>query len=326
MNPLRMKRREDSLIGQLIGANVLVVTLTLLGASLLAGLDVTVDEQRWQFAILALSIILTLCLNLWMLRKRFAPLEHLIDQVESIDPSEPKSFDPGPEPVEEIDRLARSVKRLLDRIEDERRHAGQQVLRAQERERRRLASDLHDEVNQALTAILLRLEALGQDTEPERAAEVGELKKLVNQAMDELLNLARHLRPAALDDHGLVAAVDGQLKRFAARAGTRVHLATEGDLESLDEDEQTAVYRVVQEALTNAGRHAGATAVHVELARGGEGTVLTVRDDGRGFDAGVTRNGGLGLEGMAERARVVGGELDVRSAPGGGTTVTMRLP
>ena len=321
-----MKRSEDSLIGQLIAANVLVVTFTLLGASLIAGFDVTDDEQRWQFAILALSIVLTLCVNLWMLRKRFAPLEHLIDQVEAIEPSEPKSFKPEHEPVEEIDRLARSVKRLLDGIEDERRHSGQQVLRAQERERRRLASDLHDEVNQALTAILLRLEALAQDTEPERAAEVAELKRLVNQAMEELLNLARHLRPAALDDHGLVAAVNGQLKSFAARAGTRVHLSAEGELDGLGEDEQTAVYRVVQEALTNAGRHAGATAVQVELSRGREGTLLRVSDDGRGFDAGASRNGGLGLEGMAERARVVGGELDVRSAPGGGTTVTMRLP
>ena len=326
MNPLRMKRREDSLIGQLIGANVLVVTLTLLGASLIAGFDVTDDEQRWQFAILALSIVLTLLVNLWMLRRRFAPLEHLIEQVEAIEPAEPKSFDLGPEPVEEIDRLARSVTRLLDRIEEERRHAGQQVLRAQERERRRLASDLHDEVNQALTAILLRLEALGQDTAPERVAEVAELKRLVNQAMEELLNLARHLRPAALDDHGLVAAVDGQLKRFSARAGTRVHLLAEGDLDGLGEDEQTAVYRVVQEALINAGRHADPTAVHVELSRGHDGTVLRVSDDGRGFDAGARRNGGLGLEGMAERARIVGGELDVRSAPGGGTTVTMRLP
>jgi two-component system sensor histidine kinase UhpB len=321
-----MKRRDDSLIGQLIGANVVLVTLTLLAASMLAGLDVTVDEQRWQFAILALAIVLTLCVNMWMLRRRFAPLEHLIQQVESIEPTEPKSFDPGHEPVEEINRLGRSVKRLLDRIEDERRHSGQQVLRAQERERRRLASDLHDEVNQSLTAILLRLEALAQDSEPERAAEVGELKRLVNQAMQELLNLARHLRPAALDDHGLVAAVDGQLKSFSARTGTRAHLLADGDVETLGEDEQTAVYRVVQEALTNAGRHADATAVHVELSRGADGTLLRVSDDGRGFETGAAPNGGLGLEGMAERARVVGGELDVRSAPGGGTTVSMRLP
>jgi two-component system sensor histidine kinase UhpB len=186
-------------------------------------------------------------------------------------------------------------------------------------------------VNQALTAILLRLEALAQESPPESAREVAELKLLVNQAMDELLNLARQLRPSALDDHGLVPAVDAQLKRFAARTGVEVRLEANGDPESLEEDVQTAIYRVAQEALTNAERHAVATVVEVELEVGPERTELRVRDDGRGFDPGqAARSGtgpsaGLGLRGMAERARLVGGELDVRSAPGGGTTVTLRI-
>jgi two-component system, NarL family, sensor histidine kinase UhpB len=325
MKRLRVKR-HDSLIGQLTAANAVLVMLTLLAASLATGFDLADSGQREEFAVLALAIVLTLCVNLWMLQRRFEPLEHLIDQVEAIDPSDPKSFDPGPEAAEEIERLARSFKRLLGRVEDERRRSGQQVLRAQERERRRLASDLHDEVNQALTAILLRLEALGQDVPEENAAEVAELKRLVNQAMEELLNLARQLRPAALDDHGLVPAIDAQLKRFAARTGMQARLNAEGEFESLGEDEQTAVYRVVQEALTNVGRHAGATAVEVQLARGGWGTVLRVRDDGTGFEPGSAKDGGLGLEGMAERARVVGGEIDLRSAPGAGTSLTMRLP
>jgi two-component system sensor histidine kinase UhpB len=144
--------------------------------------------------------------------------------------------------------------------------------------------------------------------------------------MDELLNLARQLRPTALDDHGLVAAVDTQLKRFAGRSGVHVVLDAQGEFESLGEDEQTAIYRIVQEALNNIGRHAGAKKVEVQLAKGGYGTVLSVRDDGAGFDPRHPPNGGLGLEGMAERARVAGGELDVRSSPGVGTTLTVRLP
>ena len=156
---------------------------------------------------------------------------------------------------------------------------------------------------------------------------MAELKRLVNRAMEELLNLARQLRPTALDDHGLVPAIDAQLQRFAARTGVDVRLDAQGDIESLGEEEQTAVYRIVQEALTNVGRHAQASSVEVQLARGGYGTVLCVRDDGAGFDTAGGRNGaGLGLEGMAERARVVGGELDLRSAPGAGTSLTMRLP
>src|SRR5918999_279098 len=328
----RMTRRDDSLIGQLVAANVVLVALTLFAASLAAGLDLTVRDQRWQFLILALAIVLSLCVNLWMLQRRFQPLESLIKRIESIDPSAPARLGLGQsDPVAEINRLSGSFTRLLNRIEEERRRSGQLAMRAQEEERRRLARDLHDEVNQALTAILLRLEALAQDTPPERAPEVAELKRLVNQAMEELLTLARQLRPSALDDHGLVPAIDTQLKRFASRTGVEARLMTEGDPTTLGEDVQIAVYRVVQEALANVGRHAAATCVEVDLEVEVGRTELRVRDDGVGFDPGEAASrgadggGGLGLKGMAERARLVGGELDVRSAPGSGTSVTLRI-
>ncbi len=329
-----MTRRDDSLIGQIVAANVVLFALTLLAASVAAGLDLGDSDERWELLILALAIVLTLCTNLWMLQRRFRPLERLIDQIEAIDPAEPSPLElRRDDPVEEIDRLASSFSGLLERIEEERRRSGQLAMRAQEEERRRLARDLHDEVNQALTAILLRLEALAQDTPPERAPEVAELKRLVNQAMDELLNLARQLRPSALDDHGLVPAVETQLKRFSARTGIEVRLGTDGDPDTLPDVVQTAIYRVAQEALTNVTRHAGATVVELELEEQGGDAELRVRDDGSGFDPSTAtrgtqegHTGGLGLIGMAERARLVGGELDVRSAPGGGTTITLRVP
>jgi two-component system sensor histidine kinase UhpB len=329
-----MTRRDDSLISQIVAANVVLVALALFAASLAAGLDLDVRDQRWQFLILALSMILTLCVNLWMLQRRFRPLEMLIDRIEAIDPSGTGGLELlGRPPSEEIGRLSQSFTRLLNRIEEERRRSGQIAMQAQEDERGRLARDLHDEVNQALTAILLRLEALGQETPPERAEEVAELKRLVNQAMDELLALARQLRPAALDDHGLTPAVETQLKRFSARTGIEVRLHTEGQPDDLPDVVQTAIYRVTQEALANVARHAGATVVEVDMEANGGGAVeLRVRDDGAGFDPGAAararRSGpgaGLGLGGMAERARLIGGELDVRSAPGGGTSVTMKV-
>jgi two-component system, NarL family, sensor histidine kinase UhpB len=328
-----MTRRDDSLIGQIVAANVVLVALTLFAASVAAGLNLDVREQRWQFLILALAIVLSLCTNLWMLQRRFRPLERLIERIEAIDPAEPAPLElVRSDPVAEIDRLSHSFQRLLEGIEEERRRSGQLAMRAQEEERRRLARDLHDEVNQALTAILLRLEALAQETPPERVPEVAELKRLVNQAMGELLNLARQLRPSALDDHGLVPALEAQLKRFSTRTGIEVRLRTDGDPNELPEVIQTAIYRVTQEALTNVARHAGATAVEVDL-RGDEGQAeLRVRDDGAGFDPGAIRRAGtvepgagLGLSGMAERARLVGGELDLRSSPGSGTTVTLRV-
>jgi two-component system sensor histidine kinase UhpB len=329
-----MTRRDDSLIGQIVAANVVLFALTLLAASIAAGLDLGSSSKRWDFLILALAIVLTLCTNLWMLQRRFRPLESLIDQIEAIDPAEPTPLElRRSDPVEEIDRLAGSFHGLLERIEEERRRSGQLAMRAQEEERRRLARDLHDEVNQALTAILLRLEALAQETPPERAPEVVELKRLVNQAMDELLNLARQLRPSALDDHGLVAALETQLKRFSARTGIEARLDTAGEPDALADVVQTAIYRVAQEALTNVTRHAGAMVVELVLAADDDEVELRVSDDGSGFDPAVlphanslTPGRGLGLIGMAERARLVGGELDVRSAPGGGTTITLRVP
>jgi signal transduction histidine kinase len=155
----------------------------------------------------------------------------------------------------------------------------------------------------------------------------------VNQAMEELLNLARQLRPSALDDHGLMPAVETQLKRFSARTGVEVSLTADGEPDALPEDVQTAVYRILQEALANVGRHAGATAVAVEIEADDGRLEVRIRDDGAGFDPAAMARGaraegpgaGLGLSGMAERARLAGGELDVRSAPGGGTTVTLRI-
>lgn len=155
---------------------------------------------------------------------------------------------------------------------------------------------------------------------------MGELKRLATQAMDELLSLARQLRPTALDDHGLVPAIEAQLRGFGERAGIQARLTTDGDPGALDAEKQTVVYRVVQEALANAGRHARAGSVEVALSVNGPGAELRVSDDGVGFDPALVRDGGLGLEGMFERAKLVGGELDLRSSPGAGTELTLRVP
>lgn len=325
MKNLRMRRRHDSLISQVVAANMVLVTLTLVAAVLVGSLDRSGDD-RWQLLVLVLVIALTFCVNLWMLQRRFAPLDHLIERIERIDPSERSTFELAGDPVKEIDRLAQSFRRLLQRVDDERRRSGKLVLRAQEEERKRVARDLHDEVNQALTAMLLRLEALAHDVPPEHGDDVTELKRLATQTMDELLNLARQLRPTALDDHGLLPAIESQVRGFEDRNGIRARLETTGDPGLLDEEKQTVIYRVAQEALANAGRHAHAQSVGLALEIDGEAALLRVRDDGVGFDPVASRGEGLGLGGMAERARLVGGELDLRSSPGSGTELTLRVP
>ena len=308
---------------------MLLVVAVLFAATAAAGLNLAVTDERLRYGAIAMSIVLLLGINMLLLRRQFSPLETLIARLEEIDPAQPTAQFVVPRTtIDEVERLAITFRRLLRRIEDERRRSGRLVLRAQEEERRRLARDLHDEVNQALTAILLRLQALSSSAPPELDDEINELKTLVNQAMEELLRLARQLRPASLDDLGLIAAIEGQLARFSEQSGIQSSFNHEGAPEALTEDQQTVIYRVVQEALSNTAQHSGATYVDFDLrVFPSHGVELRVRDNGRGFDPAAGSDGrSIGLAGMAERARLVGGELSVSSSPGSGTRVRLYIP
>jgi two-component system sensor histidine kinase UhpB len=280
--------------------------------------------------IVALALVAgALAARLLVLRRRFAPLEKLIEDMEKVDlsgsgPSLPRSID-GVGETEEVERLELAFLRMMRRLEAERRRAGSAALAAQEEERARVARDLHDEVNQSLTGLLLRLEAAREAAPPELEAELSETKALANQAMRELLSLARQLRPTALDDLGLTAATAGQVEQLA-RGEIEAGFAAEGDFSDLDADAQLVVYRVAQEALANAARHSEAAAVNVALRRREDGGVeLKVADDGRGFAFDESERG-LGIAGMRERALLVGGELAIESRPGRGTTVHLTVP
>jgi two-component system sensor histidine kinase UhpB len=280
-------------------------------------------------AIIVLAIlVLVLAASLLGLRRRLAPLESLIEEMEKVDLGRPgplpSSID-GVGETEEVARIELAFLRMMRRLEAERRRAGSAALHAQEEERARVARDLHDEVNQSLTGLLLRLEAAREAAPPELEAELTETKALANQAMTELLSLARQLRPTALDDLGLVAAVGGLVRRLG-RGEVDASLRVEGDFSDLDGDAQLVVYRVTQEALSNAARHSGAKRVEVALRRAeGGGVALEVRDDGRGF-AFAESERGLGIGGMRERALLVGAELVIESRPGHGTTVRLSVP
>ena len=228
-------------------------------------------------------------------------------------PTLPPSID-GVGETEEVERIELAFLRMMRRLEAERRRAGSAALRAQEEERARVARDLHDEVNQSLTGLLLRLEAVREAAPPELEPELAETKALANQAMRELLSLARQLRPTALDDLGLAAAIAGQVEQIARRR-IDAELDEEGDFSDLDDDVQLVVYRVAQEALSNAARHSGAGRIEVSLRRNGGGVELEVADDGRGF-AFEESERGLGIAGMRERALLVGAELTIESRPG----------
>ena len=280
--------------------------------------------------VVLMAAVAGLAFGLLMMRRRRAPLERLIEEMEKVDLSRPGPLLPssidGVGETEEVERIELAFLRMMRRLEAERRRAGSAALRAQEEERTRVARDLHDEVNQSLTGLLLRLEAAREAAPPELEAELAETKALANQAMRELLSLARQLRPTALDDLGLKAATAGQVEQLS-RGEIEAEFTAEGDFSGLDDDAQLVVYRVAQEALSNAARHSGAEHVAVELRRsdGDSGVELQVSDDGRGF-AFDESEGGLGIGGMRERALLIGGELTIESRPGHGTTVKLTVP
>jgi len=320
-------RRSPALLSQVLTVNTLLIVATVFAASVAARLDLGSFTGLRQFLVLAAAILATLLANNVIMRRRFAPLDSLTRAMECVDLTAPgMRAQPGADEPEDVARLREAFNRMLERLESERAGTATAVLRAQESERARVARDLHDEVNQALTAVSLRLAATAEGAPPELAAELAETQRLAGQAMQELLGLARELRPAALDDHGLIPALRTQVRLFGERLGIEASFAADGPRPPLGEIEQLVAYRVVQEALSNIAQHAQANRVAVKVAGcNGARVVVTVQDDGLGFDKSPGGGSGSGLHGMRERAMLAAAQLDVRSAPGAGTTVELAL-
>ena len=324
-----------TLLTQVLAVNALLVGLTAAVAAIVARNRLADAASVNGLLLIGLAVASAILLNSILLRRRLRPIHQLVETMDRVDLARPgRRADTSRGAPREVCKLTASFNHMLERVELERRDAGLAVLQAQEAERQRIAQDLHDEVNQALTAILLRLSATMSDAPESMRRELEETRSLAQRAMNELLTLARQLRPTALDDHGLIAALASQVRDFADRTGIEARFDRHGTLPDLSAPEQLVIYRVTQESLSNAARHAGATRVEVGLSFVGA-TVLTVSDDGAGFAAGSGagarngrvkgRPGGLGLSGMRERALMVGGNLTIFSRPGQGTTVELTM-
>ena len=319
--------RRTALLSQVLTVNTLLVVATVFAASVAARLDLGDSAGSRQFLVLVAAILATLLANNFIMRRRFAPLESLTRTMECVDLTVPGTRARAQEgESQDIARLRESFNLMLARLEAERAGSANAVLRAQQTERERVARDLHDEVNQALAAVSLRLAATAEHAPPEFAEELAETQRLATQAMQELLGLARELRPAALDDHGLLLALRTQVRLFGDRWGIPAHFAADGTRAMLGEFEQLVVYRVVQEALSNIARHANATRVKVTVMGCGSTQVtIAITDDGDGFHPNRLPDGRSGVVGMRERAMLAGGRLEVTSRPGGGTTVELTV-
>lgn len=218
---------------------------------------------------------------------------------------------------------------VLHETREQARELAARLFRIREEEQRRMSRELHDELGQMLTALRLDVEWLTRRTgdDPRVAAHVARMASTVDATLDEVRRLARDLRPTVLDDLGLAAAVGMHVDRVRDLTGLDVRMSIELGDEPPDDERSTAVFRMLQEALTNVARHAHARSVQVSLERSGDSLRLVVHDDGRGItDAEAHGRASLGLAGLRERARLLDGHADVRAHPEGGTVVVAVLP
>jgi two-component system, NarL family, sensor histidine kinase UhpB len=265
------------------------------------------------------AILLT---NLVLLRRAFAPLNRLTALMRRVEPLEPGKRIPVYGDDEEVVELTRAFNEMLDRLEAERRESARRSLQAQEGERRRVAQELHDEVGQTLTAIVLQLDRLARSAETPLREALEDTRESARESLGDVRRIAQRLRPETLEDLGLPSALQALCDRVAEQGGVRVRTRLDPE-PGVGPDVELVVYRVAQEALTNVLRHAEAEKVDVELVGRDGSLTLRVADDGRGIDAQGNRGGGL--QGMRERALLVGGQIAVRELDRG-TEVSLHVP
>jgi two-component system sensor histidine kinase UhpB len=272
--------------------------------------------------VVVVGLLVTIVVNAVLLRRAFAPLGHLAKRMEMVD-----LLRPGQRlrvlRHDEVGRVVVAFNRMLDRLEQERQESARRVLAAQEAERVGIARDLHDEVGQVLTGVLLQLNSIAE-TAPEHRADLDEARQSVRRALDEVRRISSELRPEMLEHLGLVSALTELATTFARVAGIRVERDFATSLPKLAPEVELAVYRIAQESLTNIARHAEATRVRITLNSGHERVVLGVADDGRGFDGAPIEHGGI--RSMRERALLVGGALAIKEAADGGVEIRLEVP
>jgi two-component system sensor histidine kinase UhpB len=264
----------------------------------------------------------TLVVNFLLVRRSLAPLERLTGLMRGVDLLRrgQRLEVRGPAEVRELGAV---FNEMLDRLELERHESGWVAFRGQEAERKRVAQELHDEVGQALTAVMLQLSRVAKRAPAELEDELRDAQETTRASLDDVRRIARQLRPEALDDLGLVPALGALASAFADRTGLRVQRHLDDELPPLAADVELALFRVAQESLTNAARHSDSSRVDLWLELEEDSVLLRVRDYGRGLDG---ARHGSGIRGMRERALLIGGDLTIEKAIGGGVEVRLKAP
>ncbi|WP_435241256.1 HAMP domain-containing sensor histidine kinase [Streptomyces cucumeris] len=301
----------------LLNAVILIVATALLLGPVTVSTPVLLTEAGILLAGLAVMLIA----NGVLLRIGLAPLQRLTWAMTTTD-----LLRPGRRPAagghSEVAELIRTFNAMLDRLEAERATSAARALSAQEAERHRIAQELHDEVGQTLTAVLLELKRVAVQAPPAVREELHQVQETTRTSLDEIRRIARRLRPGVLEELGLTSALKALTDEFGSSA-LDVRHRIDGDLPHLDKDTELVLYRVAQESLTNAARHSGAHRVELALTRTPEGIELWVRDDGHGLGDAAE---GAGIRGMRERALLIGADLTLGPGAERGTDVRLAVP
>jgi two-component system sensor histidine kinase UhpB len=315
-------RRPVPMLWRVFAANAAVFALAF---ALLALAPVTLHAsiRLEELVLLLVGLVVMLLVDLLLLRQALSPLETLARVMRQVNLMRPGQRAVGFERSStEVMALAQAFNEMLDRLEAERRESSGRVLAAQETERLRIARELHDELGQTLTAVALRAEHTAQLKGADHP-EFAEMAEIVQRSLADVRRISLELRPGALEELGLLNAMISLCTRISEQTGLRIHRKLEGPLPDLPPDVELAIYRIAQEALTNAVRHSHASVVSVSMKCSGDQLELSVKDNGRGLAEGVVARGGL--TGMRERAMLIGAELTIQSTLRAGVEVTLRL-
>ncbi|MCF1645745.1 sensor histidine kinase [Streptomyces indiaensis] len=303
-------------IFSLNAAGLVVATALLLGP-----VTVSTPVLVGEALVLLGGLVLLLAGNALVLRFGLVPLQRLDRAMATAD-----LLRPGSRPVvsgpAETAGLITTYNTMLDRLEAERAAGTARALSAQESERHRIARELHDEVGQTLTAVLLQLKRVADRAPEDLREEVGQAQEATRAGLDEIRRIARRLRPGVLEELGLASALRSLAGGFTTH-GLTVRPHVTGELPDLTPEAELVVYRVAQEGLTNTARHATADQAELRLQPGPDGVELLVRDNGTGLGDATE---GAGITGMRERALLIGATLTLEPARGGGTDVRLRVP
>lgn len=319
-------RRYLPLLYRAAGINaVLVVAAVAVTIAVLAPGKVSSIALDEEVLVLVLAVVLVALANVYLLRRVVGPVQALTALVRQVDFSNLGQRMPGAAQDSEAGELALTFNEMLSRLESERRESTGRVLRAQEGERLRIAQELHDQVGQELTVVLLGLERISSQAPPALGDEVITLQNAVRNSLDDVRRIAIELRPEALDDLGLASALAVLAERFAEQLGLEISDRIAPDLPPLPEETELVVYRVAQEALTNVARHSASSRVDLTLEHGDDGLTLTILDYGLGLPSDVTA--GTGMRGMRERAALIGATLEIGTRRSGvGGEVRLEVP